>query len=146
MMLNNVNFDWRLLTNARPSFVHFFHTEEGKRLFSSGDYRRRIHDDMHTMATRISLDLVRVEKEDAIASWSEYPPSSLAFLPDFTEHPKPKKKKLRKLPTEQEENPASVPRLPAEDDEGDEITFFHDFVAGGVAGCASVVVGHPFDT
>jgi hypothetical protein len=28
----------------------------------------------------------------------------------------------------------------------DEVTFFHDFVAGGVAGSASVVVGHPFDT
>ena len=26
------------------------------------------------------------------------------------------------------------------------VTFFHDFVAGGVAGSASVVVGHPFDT
>jgi hypothetical protein len=28
----------------------------------------------------------------------------------------------------------------------EEVTFFHDFVAGGVAGSASVVVGHPFDT
>lgn len=28
----------------------------------------------------------------------------------------------------------------------DEVTFFHDFVAGGVAGSASVIVGHPFDT
>ena len=28
----------------------------------------------------------------------------------------------------------------------DEVTFFHDFIAGGVAGSASVVVGHPFDT
>jgi Mitochondrial carrier protein len=26
------------------------------------------------------------------------------------------------------------------------VSFFHDFVAGGVAGSASVVVGHPFDT
>jgi len=73
--------------------------------------------------------------------------SSLSFLPDFTEHPKPKKKKPRKVATEQEEKPAAR-RLPAEDgDEGSEdITFFHDFVAGGVAGSASVVVGHPFDT
>mmetsp|Transcript_37920 Transcript_37920/g.91946 ORF Transcript_37920/g.91946 Transcript_37920/m.91946 type:complete len:334 (-) Transcript_37920:283-1284(-) len=31
-----------------------------------------------------------------------------------------------------------------ETDEG--VSFFHDFVAGGVAGSASVVVGHPFDT
>eukprot|EP00934_Nitzschia_sp_Nitz4_P002111 Nitzschia sp. Nitz4//scaffold264_size26629//20958//22908//NITZ4_008239-RA/size26629-snap-gene-0.29-mRNA-1//1//CDS//3329544812//2111//frame0 len=28
----------------------------------------------------------------------------------------------------------------------DEVTFFHDFVAGGIAGSASVVIGHPFDT
>ena len=28
----------------------------------------------------------------------------------------------------------------------DEVTFFHDFIAGGVAGSASVIVGHPFDT
>jgi hypothetical protein len=28
----------------------------------------------------------------------------------------------------------------------DEVTFFHDFVAGGIAGSASVIVGHPFDT
>lgn len=28
----------------------------------------------------------------------------------------------------------------------DGVSFFHDFVAGGVAGSASVVVGHPFDT
>lgn len=26
------------------------------------------------------------------------------------------------------------------------VSFFHDFIAGGVAGSASVVVGHPFDT
>ena len=30
--------------------------------------------------------------------------------------------------------------------EEEEVSFFHDFVAGGVAGSASVVVGHPFDT
>lgn len=28
----------------------------------------------------------------------------------------------------------------------DDVSFFHDFVAGGIAGSASVVVGHPFDT
>ena len=27
-----------------------------------------------------------------------------------------------------------------------EVSFFHDFIAGGVAGSASVVVGHPMDT
>jgi len=34
---------------------------------------------------------------------------------------------------------------PATEDE-QEVSFFHDFVAGGVAGSASVVVGHPMDT
>lgn len=35
-----------------------------------------------------------------------------------------------------------------EDEESPEegVSFLHDFVAGGVAGSASVVVGHPFDT
>jgi hypothetical protein len=28
----------------------------------------------------------------------------------------------------------------------DEVSFFHDFIAGGIAGSASVIVGHPFDT
>jgi hypothetical protein len=28
----------------------------------------------------------------------------------------------------------------------DEVNFLHDFIAGGIAGSASVVVGHPFDT
>ncbi len=28
----------------------------------------------------------------------------------------------------------------------EDVSFFHDFVAGGIAGSASVVVGHPFDT
>jgi hypothetical protein len=28
----------------------------------------------------------------------------------------------------------------------EDVSFFHDFLAGGVAGSASVVVGHPFDT
>jgi hypothetical protein len=28
----------------------------------------------------------------------------------------------------------------------DEVSFFQDFVAGGIAGSASVIVGHPFDT
>ena len=28
----------------------------------------------------------------------------------------------------------------------EEVSFWQDFVAGGVAGSASVVVGHPFDT
>jgi len=28
----------------------------------------------------------------------------------------------------------------------EDVSFLHDFVAGGVAGSVSVVVGHPFDT
>jgi hypothetical protein len=36
--------------------------------------------------------------------------------------------------------------LPPDKPEVDEISFWHDFIAGGVAGMASVVVGHPFDT
>ena len=39
------------------------------------------------------------------------------------------------------------PPVQVVDDEGEEdVSFFHDFIAGGVAGSASVVVGHPFDT
>jgi solute carrier family 25 (mitochondrial carnitine/acylcarnitine transporter), member 20/29 len=34
----------------------------------------------------------------------------------------------------------------APSDETREVTFWHDFVAGGLAGSASVIVGHPFDT
>ena len=33
-----------------------------------------------------------------------------------------------------------------EDSAEEGVSFFHDFIAGGVAGSASVVVGHPFDT
>jgi len=33
---------------------------------------------------------------------------------------------------------------PTEDEQ--EVSFFHDFIAGGVAGSASVVIGHPMDT
>ncbi|GAX18295.1 solute carrier family 25 (mitochondrial carnitine/acylcarnitine transporter), member 20/29 [Fistulifera solaris] len=62
--------------------------------------------------------------------------STYAFLPDFTEHPKPKRR-----PTVQ----VSKPELSNSNQE-DDVTFFHDFVAGGVAGCASVIVGHPFDS
>jgi hypothetical protein len=71
-----------------------------------------------------------------------------AFIPDFTEHPKPKKIKARKAPPANNEPIAPPPAAaPSEqDDVDDEITFFHDFVAGGVAGSASVIVGHPFDT
>lgn len=62
--------------------------------------------------------------------------STFAFLPDFTEHPKPKRRQTVQN---------IKPELSSSNEEED-ITFFHDFVAGGVAGSASVVVGHPFDT
>lgn len=63
--------------------------------------------------------------------------SSFAFNPDFIEHPKPKRRhSIQQRPPEQ----------PSSDEDDDDVTFFHDFVAGGVAGSASVVVGHPFDT
>jgi solute carrier family 25 carnitine/acylcarnitine transporter 20/29 len=60
-----------------------------------------------------------------------------AFLPDFTEHPKPRKRKPVDAPVSE--------GGPDKDDEG-ELTFFNDFIAGGCAGSASVIVGHPFDT
>jgi len=56
------------------------------------------------------------------------------FLPDFTEHPKPKRKHVE-----------GQPGFSTDGAETD-VTFMHDFVAGGAAGCASVIVGHPFDT
>jgi hypothetical protein len=70
---------------------------------------------------------------------------SLAFLPDFTEHPKPKKKKPI-VPPPSEPIPPPSESMPEGAGDPDEVTFFHDFVAGGVAGSASVIVGHPFDT
>jgi len=62
--------------------------------------------------------------------------TALNFLPDFTEHPKPKRRKSVV------QEPVSV----STDSEGDEVTFLQDFVAGGMAGSASVIVGHPLDT
>lgn len=58
------------------------------------------------------------------------------FLPDFIEHPKPK---IIIQKSSFDNN-----NIPPEDD--DDITFFHDFIAGGVAGSVSVIVGHPLDT
>jgi solute carrier family 25 carnitine/acylcarnitine transporter 20/29 len=66
--------------------------------------------------------------------------TSVNFLPDFTEHPKPKKKR---------KPPQDVPQdntVDDDDKEEPELTFIDDFIAGGAAGCASVIVGHPFDT
>jgi len=34
----------------------------------------------------------------------------------------------------------------SQNDENDEVSAWQDFIAGGLAGSASVVVGHPFDT
>lgn len=43
-----------------------------------------------------------------------------------------------------EENIAEL--AAASNDDSEEVTALHDFIAGGLAGSASVVVGHPFDT
>lgn len=88
-----------------------------------------------------------------ILSKDERSRGSVAFLPDFTEHPKPKRRKTGQSQTKQSSNLSQSPtfdnsNLPDEEqgDDVDDITFFHDFVAGGVAGSASVIIGHPFDT
>jgi hypothetical protein len=57
-----------------------------------------------------------------------------AFLPDFTEHPKPKRRnaaavKDKLLLTDDGNNNSPPPTIKDED-----IPFFHDFVSGGVAG------------
>lgn len=67
-------------------------------------------------------------------------PSSLVFLPEFTEHPKPKRRNTFDQLHHQQQQ--ALP--PGSDD--DEVTFLQDFIAGGMAGSASVVVGHPLDT
>jgi Mitochondrial carrier protein len=69
----------------------------------------------------------------------------LGFLPDFTEHPKPKRQKTVVV------QPKAPPSTTAdgnndEDEEEGEVTFLQDCVAGGMAGSASVIVGHPLDT
>lgn len=82
---------------------------------------------------------------DTVTDWiMRKPNTTMCFLPDFTEHPKPKKHKI--LP----ENPPISNIIFTKDDDDDDhtsdVTFLHDFVAGGAAGSASVIVGHPFDT
>ena len=73
----------------------------------------------------------------------------LAFLPDFTEHPKPKRRpRTPTTPPPAQDSPPPTAGSGDDDDKTptEEIAFRHDFLAGGVAGCASVIVGHPFDT
>lgn len=41
---------------------------------------------------------------------------------------------------------AAQQQQPQQEQQFEEVTFFQDFVAGGIAGSASVIVGHPFDT
>jgi len=80
--------------------------------------------------------------------------TTVSFLPDFTEHPKPKKPKRRattavKDASDHEQKQKRPPLLVTDEEDGadeQEVTFFQDFVAGGAAGCCSVVVGHPMDT
>jgi len=70
-------------------------------------------------------------------------PTRFHFLPEFTEHPKPQRRKT----VDTQQLPQQPPNSPPSDgDKSDEVSFFQDFVAGGMAGSASVVVGHPFDT
>jgi len=64
------------------------------------------------------------------------------FLPDFVEHPKPKRKK----PVAVQEKKPQEAMLVSEGGEESEVTFVQDFLAGGLAGSASVIVGHPLDT
>ena len=79
---------------------------------------------------------------------------NLAFLPDYTEHPKPKRKgtssqKVKEHVRKKDEPKDSEEPQPSEEEEEEEeeeVTFWQDFVAGGMAGTASVIVGHPMDT
>mmetsp|Transcript_2575 Transcript_2575/g.3444 ORF Transcript_2575/g.3444 Transcript_2575/m.3444 type:complete len:384 (+) Transcript_2575:244-1395(+) len=76
--------------------------------------------------------------------------SGFYFLPDFTEHPKPQRhktvKKVVPPPTPPPEDSPPSSQDNDDDSDEDEVTFFQDFVAGGMAGSASVAIGHPFDT
>jgi hypothetical protein len=65
----------------------------------------------------------------------------LYFLPDFTEHPKPRPKRRKSVVHLPSPPPPSSPP-PSLDDESGDVSFWHDFVGGGVAGTASVIVGH----
>jgi solute carrier family 25 carnitine/acylcarnitine transporter 20/29 len=78
---------------------------------------------------------------------SSPPPITLGFLPDFTEHPKPKRQKTVVVDPPKPKLPLSGADGSADDqDEEGEVTFLQDFMAGGMAGSASVIVGHPLDT
>lgn len=55
----------------------------------------------------------------------------------------------RKEPTRQEIQKMKMQEVMQQDgvvEDEQEVAFFHDFIAGGIAGSASVVVGHPMDT
>lgn len=89
--------------------------------------------------------------------------TNVQFLPDFTEHPKPVIVRPGGKDQHHHHHHPPCQEPPNQTNNGDdndnsnnnstdkqgkeqEITFFHDFIAGGVAGSASVIVGHPFDT
>jgi solute carrier family 25 (mitochondrial carnitine/acylcarnitine transporter), member 20/29 len=72
--------------------------------------------------------------------------TTMLFLPDFTEHPKPKKKKPITPSPPEPPIPPPIDDNNSNNNDEQEITFLYDFIAGGVAGSASVIVGHPFDT
>jgi solute carrier family 25 (mitochondrial carnitine/acylcarnitine transporter), member 20/29 len=121
--------------------------------------------------TRRTQPLQQQQQQSSSSSYCLHHPyysSSLftySFLPDFTEHPKPKPPKRTPPPSpfasgsgEDNNNNSndndSTKKIPTASKDvvvvpnvlEQEITFLHDFVAGGVAGSASVMVGHPFDT
>jgi len=75
----------------------------------------------------------------ALPSW----PIQWSFQPDYTEKHK-KTEALRSHSSLQRQS--TTPPPDDDDDDDDEVTFWDDFCAGGAAGCASVVVGHPLDT
>ncbi|GKY95380.1 hypothetical protein MPSEU_000499600 [Mayamaea pseudoterrestris] len=66
--------------------------------------------------------------------------SNFVFLPDYTEHPKPR----RRMPTQTLPPQATSITEPGSEDA--DVTFMQDFIAGGLAGSCSVIIGHPLDT
>jgi solute carrier family 25 carnitine/acylcarnitine transporter 20/29 len=58
-------------------------------------------------------------------------------IPEYTEHPK-------KLPIRKPTIP--IQPFQAAGNEAGDVTFLQDFIAGGLAGSCSVIVGHPLDT
>ena len=60
-------------------------------------------------------------------------------------HKEPIRVDRKHVMPDEDRQAAKAVAVPVEDDD-QEVSFFHDFVAGGVAGSASVIVGHPLDS